>query len=59
MITFDSLIINDLQQHLLWPCKFTAPYVCEDEEEDDCDNIMDEDGDGCKLHINMLSNVIL
>ena len=40
-------------------CKFIAPYICEDEEEDDCDNNMDEDGDGGKLYINMLSNVIL
>ena len=48
-----------IYNHLLWSCKFTAPYNCEHEEEDDRDNNMTEDGDGGKLHINMFDIVML
>ena len=49
IITFDSVMVNDF-------LAFTIALIM---EEDDCDNNMAEDGDGGKLHINMLFNVIL
>ena len=43
-------------KHLLWTPNFAADDLCEDE--DDFEDNVAEDGEGGKLYINLVSNII-